>query len=425
MKMIYSEKAILNIKHKLEYILKNNDNIYDRDDERYALYNIAQILIVDDIDRKKIEIKVLEYWINQLLFTLVRKGDLVNLKYWTSIFEINNLDILSEQKNSLFSCACYHDMFHIADWLIKQKKKININISNYQRKNPLHRICLSNEKERFKTKIFDLLIENKIKVDFQDKDGNTALNYCIMTNKFNYAIKLIENGARFDLKNNEDKYPLNIVCSNYSPKNFESFIDCLASRKLIEKVDDLIIKKIIFPFNNNLWEDINNNLDKYIKNYDLLIKKYSKIYSNFNWNKLFNELKLEIINEYGKNHSIIFDCCCNNNADLAIHIQTKYNIFLSINNKKSKEYIIKYINNKWYDIIQFIVEFYPDLINNEYIFKYTVENDPLMAFNILFYFEIKEDKENKYSYIKKCFNKDGKEFLKMRTCFRIDNNISQ
>lgn len=267
---------------------------------------------------------ILEYWLHKFLFELVRQGNLAEMKIWINLFNIKDLNIFSEYGNSLLSSACYNNMFHIASYLVK--KGANVNTKNNKGKTALHRIFNSNKNNEYKDKIFLLLKDNGVKVNYSDREGNIPLHYCLENKEIYLAIQLIDMGSNLITKNKDGLYPLHFMTKNVTNEK------------------DLIL-------------------------FDKLISKCKNI-------------DLKILDKY--NNNLLLYCFGRNNYVLANHLIKKYK--MDINNvSRIKEYIIRYIDNCWIEIYRLFLEYYPKFIDYT-IFEYCKENNREMAFNTFFYF---------------------------------------
>jgi len=68
------------------------------------------------------------------------------------------------------------------------------------------------------------LLDNKADIDFQDSRGNTALIEAAYNHREEIIETLLEKGANFNIKNNENETFLNIITNRYE---FDNFFTCL------------------------------------------------------------------------------------------------------------------------------------------------------------------------------------------------------
>jgi len=263
------------------------------------------------------------YWLIKILFCFVRNGNLVDLKLWINLFNIKDLNIFSDYRNSILSCACFNNMYHIATFLVK--KGANVNTKNNKGKTAMHRIMQTKENNPYKQKIFKLLKDNGSKLNYIDKEGNTAFHYALENKNIEYAYLLSDNGNNSNLKNKDNLYPIQL-------------------------------------FSKNVKDDFD------LKLFDKLITECKSI-------------NIDILDKYGNN--LLLYACGQNNFILASHLIKKYK--MSINNHdRIKDYILRYIDNNWIDIYRLFLQYFPDKIDIK-IYNYCRENNELMAYNTFFY----------------------------------------
>jgi ankyrin repeat protein len=100
------------------------------------------------------------------------------------------------------------DVFQIVrlneeDIFFQNIDKFDINIINKSKNNLLQEAIAANS-----LKIGKALIEKKINVNFQDKNGQTSLHYAAAYSNYNLAVLILENGGDLSVK---DKYGNNSV----------------------------------------------------------------------------------------------------------------------------------------------------------------------------------------------------------------------
>ena len=262
------------------------------------------------------------YWLTKTLFCFSREGNLSELKNWIHIFNIRDLNIFSEYGNSLLSCACYNNMYHVSSYLVK--KGANVNTKNKNGKTALHRI-METEDNMYKEKIFFLLKDNGVKLNYTDKDGNSALHYATEIKNIKYVSMLIKFNPNINVRNKDGLYPIHLCVKN-----------------------------------------IKENSD---------LKLFDKIISESNFN-------IEVLDKYENN--LLLYACGQNNYILATHLIKNYK--MNINNlSRIKEYILRYVDNNWTKIFRLFLEYFPNLIDIS-IYNYCKKNNEILAYNILFYF---------------------------------------
>lgn len=271
-----------------------------------------------------------EEYLHNILFILVRQGNLVELKKWIKVFNIKNLNIFSKDlQNSLVSCAAYHNMFHIVSFLIN--KGANINTKNVHGLTALHRILKTENNNEYTSSIFSLLLSKNANLTYTDYEGNTPLHYCMKKKKLKFIIDIIE-------KSNEKEIDINI-------KN----------------------KKGLCPIHLFI-ENVKDDSD--LKFFDYIIKSM-----NININ--------EILDKY--NNNLLLYCCGKNNHILAKHLIKRYDMAINIKEYKIHQYIMKYIDNNFINIYREVFLTYFINYINESIFEYCKEKNPLMAYQTAYY----------------------------------------
>ena len=273
----------------------------------------------------------LEEYLHNILFILVRQGNLVELKKWIKVFNIKNLNIFSKDlQNSLVSCAAYHNMFHIVSFLIN--KGANINTKNVHGLTALHRILKTENNNEYTSSIFSLLLSKNASLTYTDRgEGNTPLHFGMEKKKLKFIIDIIEKSKEkeinINIKNKKGLYPIHLFIENVKDDSDLKFFD-------------YIIKSM------NI--DINEILDKY-------------------------------------NNNLLLYCCGKNNHILAKHLIKRYDMAINIKEDKIHQYIMKYIDNNFINIYREVFLTYFINYINESIFDYCKQKNQLMAWETIIY----------------------------------------
>ena len=184
----------------------------------------------------------------------------------------------------------YDNNYNIYEMIsILFKKKINLNV-NYEDK--LGRNALFYLKSgKYDEKIIKLLVENKIKVDHKDKEGNTALHHIINNNeKTDLIYKLINIGnANFMIKNKQNESCLDLINTKLiSKKNLSQNVKGnVYNFAEIKKLIQLIKRKLSFKITDNNFPQSN---DLNLSNINLNSQNLYKIPS-LSFNKNNNEIQ--------------------------------------------------------------------------------------------------------------------------------------
>ena len=250
---LITDKIIINLLKEFVPYLKKNILFFDR--PTFKLIEIIEdpnIILNLDNDGKSI------------LMTLC------NISNYDNIFNYDNNYNIYEMISILF------------------KKKINLNV-NYEDKYGRNALFYL-QSGKYDEKIIKLLVENKIKVDHKDEDGNTALHHIIIKNgKTDLIYKLINIGnVNFMIKNNQNESGLDLINTkwiskkNLNPDEKGNVYNFSEIKKLIQ----LIKRKLSFKIeDNNLLQSNDLNLSRNSNSQNLY-----KIPS-LSFNKNFNEIQ--------------------------------------------------------------------------------------------------------------------------------------
>ena len=210
----------------------------------------------------------------------------------------------------------YYNIYELISILFKKKKNLNVNHEDKSGGNALFYLKGGKHDE----KIIKLLVENKIKVDHKDKDGNTVLHHIINNNG---SLELIYNlinigNANFMIKNKQNISALELINDKWiSKKNLsEDSKGKIYNFKEIKKLIQLIKRKLsLKKTDNNLPQSNELNIPTNSNSHNL----YKIPFLSFNKN----------INEIEKNND---DTTTNN-----IYLALKKNSSLIINTTQFEE----------------------------------------------------------------------------------------
>lgn len=154
--------------------------------------------------------------------------------------DINNTDSLGN--TALHLAVTLKNTDEIINYLINQGA--DINLCNAKMQTPLHLACGKNRVENVNILLINpqikynpidnqgftplikasasqaydvvksLLRCKDIKINIKDKSGNTALHYLCEDEKYDLAIQLIKEGGDLEIKNNDNKTPLDLIKSD-------------------------------------------------------------------------------------------------------------------------------------------------------------------------------------------------------------------
>ena len=204
----------------------------------------------------------------------------------------------------------YYNIYELISILFKKKKNLNVNHEDSSGGNALFYLKGGKHDE----KIIKLLVENKIKVDHKDKDGNTVLHHIINNNG---SLELIYNlinigNANFMIKNKQNISALELINDKwiskknlsedskgkiYNFKEIKKLIQLIKRKLSLKKTDNNLphsnelniptnsnshnLYKIPFlSFNKNINEIEKNNDDTTTNNIYLALKKNSSLIIN-------------------------------------------------------------------------------------------------------------------------------------------------
>ena len=101
------------------------------------------------------------------------------------------------------------------------------------KKNQLYELCRSGNM----SKLHELLKDNTINLDLQNKNGRTALHLACLYGHLSCAELLLENGANFDLEDNGD-YNANGDCNDIG----KTALECCTTPELRTELERIISK---------------------------------------------------------------------------------------------------------------------------------------------------------------------------------------
>ena len=126
----------------------------------------------------------------------------------TQLLLLNDSDInlLNKNNQTPLHIACGKNRIENIQILLSTFK-IDLNPIDYNGFTPLIKAAASQSYESINC----LLLDKGVKLNIRDNLGYTALHYVCEDNKFDVAIKLIQCGADFEIHNNDNKSPLDLI----------------------------------------------------------------------------------------------------------------------------------------------------------------------------------------------------------------------
>jgi len=168
-----------------------------------------------------------------------------------------NFDYLDKYNNSLLmNYVCIGKVNLIAEVL--KKRYSLLNEVNNNKESPLIIAVKLNKKDVVKY----LISQPKINLDQQDINGNTAIHYSVLDRNTDFTNILALKGANINLKNNDNKSPLDIA---YDMKNtilintLKHPLPLLEDKNKEDKIKKLKNKKLLFPFKNSKKKEKSKN----------------------------------------------------------------------------------------------------------------------------------------------------------------------
>lgn len=187
----------------------------------YQLYNMVEGLL-----RKKININQQEY--DNEVTPLIYSVNLNNTKISLLLLK-NNADpnIQDFMGNTALHYAIIEENNELIFYLLKENIiETNLNVANTNNKLPIH-LYLEKKSNFYNQNILEILIKRS-NLNYQDKDGNSALHYLCKNDywkefrnilekkKMNITLKNKKNESPFDyINNNEKKEFLKLITSSY------------------------------------------------------------------------------------------------------------------------------------------------------------------------------------------------------------------
>ena len=207
--------------------------------------------------------KFIDFYKKDILFFIRPFMNLIEI-----IDDPNLIINLKDNEESILMTLCdishYDNNYKIYEMISALfKKKINVNV-NYEDKLGRNALFYLNG-GKYDENIIKLLVENKIKIDHKDKNGNTALHHIINNDgKKDLIYNLINIGnANFMIKNNQNISCLELINNNWiSKKNLkEDALGKIFNFAEIKKIIQLIKKKLSLKISeNNLPQSTELNL---------------------------------------------------------------------------------------------------------------------------------------------------------------------
>ena len=232
--------------------------------------------------------------------------------------------------DNIFNYDNNYNIYEMISILFKKKINLNVNYEDSHGNNALFYL----KSGKYDEKIIKLLVENNIKVDHKNKEGNTALHHIINNDgKIDLIYKIINIGnANFMIKNKQNESCLDLINTKWISKKYLSPNEKgnVYNFSEIKKLIQLIKRKLSFKITDNSFPQSNDlNLSKNNSNSPNLYKIPS-----LSFNKNINEIQKNneetmtnnIFLALKKNSSLIinttkFDERKNNNISLTQKIE--------------------------------------------------------------------------------------------------------
>ena len=258
------------IEHSLPKTTKELREMFD-EFIKYQEMSINEFNNILLICKRLITKKLMKYFFEKFI-DFYKKDILFFIRPFMNLIEIiddpNLIINLKDNEESILMTLCdishYDNNYKIYEMISALfKKKINVNV-NYEDKLGRNALFYLNG-GKYDENIIKLLVENKIKIDHKDKNGNTALYHIINNDgKKDLIYNLINIGnANFMIKNNQNISCLELINNNWiSKKNLkEDALGKIYNFAEIKKIIQLIKKKLSLKISeNNLPQSTELNL---------------------------------------------------------------------------------------------------------------------------------------------------------------------
>ena len=130
-----------------------------------------------------------------------------------------DINIKNKKNQTPLHLACGKNRVENVNILLSNPK-IDYNVVDSQGFTPLIKACASQSYDVVKC----LLRSNDVKLNVQDLIGNTAMHYLCEDEKYEMAILLIKAGADYNIKNKEEKTPIDKIKTDDIKNIISSFI---------------------------------------------------------------------------------------------------------------------------------------------------------------------------------------------------------
>ena len=192
---------------------KSKINLNQQDDDDYyplhqvvLLKNISYVeFIIQNLPNKEKDINNVDSLGNSALHlavTLNNNEEIINYL----INQGSDINLTNNKKQTPLHLASGKNKTEYINILLSNPK-VDYNPIDYQGFTPFIKACASQAYDVVKS----FLRSNEIKINLKDKIGNTALHYLCEDEKFDLAIELMKKGGNIEIKNNNDKTPLDLI----------------------------------------------------------------------------------------------------------------------------------------------------------------------------------------------------------------------